>query len=74
MYVAHIEANMLDDDTADFLSTDSGWLEAQWPECRRQAQEAGKTVTGNPELSGFTRGEETDDGYLYDFSFNVPTN
>ena len=73
MYTAHIEATMLDDDTADFLSTDQGWVQAQWPECRSQAINAGKTVTGNPTFSKYTKLSTGDDGNLYDFEFNVPT-
>jgi hypothetical protein len=74
MFEAHIEANMYDEDTAQFLSQDSGWLQAQWPEARRQAVDAGKTVTGNPSLKGYNFKEEAEDGILYDFVFNVPTN
>lgn len=73
MYEAHVEANMMDDDTADFLSSDSSWLQAQWPECRRQATVAGKSVTGDPSLVSYAFKEEVEDGRLYDFTFNVPT-
>lgn len=73
MYLAHIEATMLDEDTATWLSQESSWLQAQWPECRRQAVEANKNVTGNPSLDSFVLLDETEDGILYDFKFNVPT-
>jgi hypothetical protein len=73
MYIANIEANMPDDDIAEYLSTDTGWLEAQWPECVRQAQAAGKTVNGNPAYDSFTKTGTTQDGNLYNFKFNVPT-
>lgn len=73
MYKANIEATMLDADTADWLATDIGWLQAQWPECRRQAIDAGKTITGNPALDRYDHLRTTDDGELYNFEFNVPT-
>ena len=73
MYKAHIEANMLDEDTAQWLAGESDWLQAQWPECRRQAEDAGKNITGNPVFVKFTFLSTTQDGMLYDFEFNVPT-
>jgi hypothetical protein len=72
MFKAYIEANMLDEDTALFLSEDTSWLQAQWPECVRQTQAANKTVTGDPVLKGFNFLHVTEDGELYNFEFDVP--
>jgi hypothetical protein len=72
MYEAEVEAYMLDDEIAQILSEDSGWLEAQWPECIRQAEEDNQTVTGDPVLASYARLTETEDGYLYIYKFNVP--
>jgi hypothetical protein len=73
MYKSYVEANMLDEDTAQWLSEDADWLQSQWPECRRQAVDAGKTITGNPQFVKFTFIQDTQDGKLYNFEFNVPT-
>jgi hypothetical protein len=73
MYKAYVEANMLDEDTAQWLSEDADWLQSQWPECVRQAENAGKTVSGNPAFVKFEFLYDTQDGKLYDFEFDVPT-
>jgi hypothetical protein len=72
MFEAHIEANMPDDEIAQFLAEDAGWLEAQWPEAIRQAENDGKQVTGNPQYVSHSRKGPSNDGYFYDFVFNVP--
>lgn len=73
MFVAHIEANMPDDETAAYLADDTGWVQAQWPECVRQAEEADNQVTGTPVLQYFNFKSVVQDGNIYDFVFHVPT-
>lgn len=73
MYVAHIEANMPDDDIAAYLADDISWQQAQWPECKRLAEEENYQVTGNPTLQYFNFVKIVEDGNIYDFVFHVPT-
>lgn len=72
MYEAAIEAYVIDDEVAQILAEDQGWLEAQWPECIRLAEAAGNTVTGDPVLASYARMSEVPDGYLYIYKFSVP--
>jgi hypothetical protein len=71
-FEAHIEANMDGDDTADYLSTDQSWLEAQWTEAKQIARDAGKTPTGDPVYVSFSKKGPSPDGFFYDFLFSVP--
>jgi hypothetical protein len=72
MFRAHVEAMMLDEDTAEFLSTDEGWLAAARAEATDNARNAGKTVNGQPTLVTYTLLNVSQDGSLYDFQFDVP--
>ncbi len=73
MYTAYIDANMPDDEIAQILSEDTGWLEAQWPECVNQAQNSGKSVTGDPAYRNYSKtGPSGDGGFIYRFVFDVP--
>jgi hypothetical protein len=73
MYVAHIEATMYDDQTAQDLSQDSDWLAALWPEAVSQAENAGRSVSGDPVFHSYTKLGQTPDGGVFDFRFDVPT-
>lgn len=73
MFTAYVDANMPDDQIAEILSEDAGWLEAQWSECIHQAEEAGKTVTGDPVYRNYSKvGPSGDGGFNYRFVFDVP--
>lgn len=67
-FEAKIETEVADEEVLDILAGDTDWKQAQWPACRDQAENAGKTVTGNP---AYVRYEFKHD-LVYDFVFNVP--
>ncbi len=73
MFTAYIDANMPDDEIAQILSEDEGWLEAQWPEAIRQAEDANEEVVGDPAYRNYSKaGPSGDGGFIYRFVFDVP--
>lgn len=71
-YEAHIEAWMYDAETADWLATDTDWLNIQYDDAKDLARAAGKTPTGVVSLKEYNQtGTANDGGLTYDFVFNV---
>lgn len=70
-YEAHIECWMYDADTADWLSTDEGWLAVQFDDAKDLARAAGKNPTGAVSLKAYSLLGPLNDGLNYDFIYNV---
>lgn len=71
LYKVHVEAMMLDAETAEYLVTDEGWLDAMQNEARTVAENANKTVLSTPDLVNYTLVTVSEEGSLYDFEFNM---
>lgn len=73
-YEVHIETWMMDSETADWLATESWWLDSQYEDARTVARQQGQTVATDASvvMTEYTQKNPAQDGgILYDFVYEV---